>query len=527
MSAKNHKIFELNHLLETTNYISKAKDFEGISEIIFDFIEDLIEYDMAVIYNIDWGNSNLEVVSCRGTDINRLKTRLNLKIEESAVGWVAKEKKVLLIDDVSKSKQIKVRQVYKEDPVIRSFLSVPLIVGDRLVGILSVSCSKPKQFKIQDIQMITIIASQGAALLELSNEVRQKERFSNYILDNINSGVMVINKEYEIIIFNKEAEKITGYNASEVVMEKIFDTPLKSLLSEWHLLDCLNNQKLYYEEKSILVNKLGEKLNIRYSTSIIEDEIGETDMCICIFRDDTENEKLQKQLIKAEKLATMGKITSGITHEIRNPLLPIMTASEFLISRENNSLDEQTTKLINIIYNESKRLNRFLEQFAIMDTKNLETGGKALIIESFEEVIVLLEHSLKKEGIVLERSYPEKDIYVTISKDNLKQIFLNIMLNAIDAIKGKDSSENKSKKITIRISNDYNKSLIEIEDTGVGIDPENIDNIFEPFYSTKDKGTGLGLPIVNNLVVANGGEISIKSQPNVGTKFLITMPIVK
>lgn len=526
MSDKNHKTFELNHLLETANYISKAKDFEGISEVIFDFIEDLIDYDMAVIYNVDWENYDLEVVSCRGTDVDKLKTRLNLKIGESAVGWVAKEKKILLIDDVFKSNQIKVRQVHDEDPIICSFLSVPLVVGDRLIGILSVSCSQPKQFKIQDVQMITIIASQGAALLELSNEIKQKERFSNYILDNMNNGVMVINKEYKIIIFNKEAEKITGYSADEVLMKKIFDVPFKDSLKKWHLLDCLNKQKVYYEERSSFINKNGENLSIRYSTSIIEDDISETDVCICIFRDNTEHEKFQEQFIKAEKLATIGKITSGITHEIRNPLLPIMTASEFLVSRESKKLnDEKSTKLLNIIYNESKRLNKFLEQFAIMDTKNLEMGGKALVIESLEDVVILLEHSLKKEEILLIKEYQTKDAYVTISKDNLKQVFLNIILNAVDSIKEKNNS-NKRKEIIIRISNSLDKSSIEIEDSGIGIKPENINNIFDPFYSTKEKGTGLGLPIVNNLIVASGGEILVKSKPNVGTKFLIILPLV-
>ena len=199
MNEINYKIYELNHLLEVSGNISKARDFEGISDIIFEFIRSLIDYDMAVIYNIDWEKKELKVVACRGSDINKLKKRIHLKVGQGAAGWAAMEKKILLINDVFKTKQFQVRQFYDEDPLIQSFLAIPLIVGDKLIGILSVSCSKPNQFKSQHIEMITIIASQCAALLQLSNEINKTKRFSNYILDNINSGVIVVD-ELDIIL---------------------------------------------------------------------------------------------------------------------------------------------------------------------------------------------------------------------------------------------------------------------------------------------------------------------------------------
>src|SRR5699024_1341792 len=105
------------------------------------------------------------MVSCIGSDIKKMKERLPFKIVESAVGLVAKDKKSLMFNDVLKSKEILVRQYQDEDPIIRSFLAVPLIVGDRVIGILSVSSSKPHEYDEYDVQMISIIASQGAVLM--------------------------------------------------------------------------------------------------------------------------------------------------------------------------------------------------------------------------------------------------------------------------------------------------------------------------------------------------------------------------
>lgn len=529
MNDDNYKVFQLNHLLETTNSISKAKDFEGISEIIFDFIESLIDYDMAVIYNIDWDIQGLEVISCRGSDVKELKKRVHIKFGQGAVGWVAREKKVLSIDDVFKTNQIQVRQFYEKDPLIRSFLAVPLIVGNKLIGILSISCSKPNQFSIKHIEMITIIASQGAALLQLNNEINEAKRFSNYILDNINSGVIAIDRNYNIIVFNKSAEEITGYSFDEIIKKKIFDLPFKESLEDWKIFDCLGNQKILYEERTYLINKQGEKLSIQLSTSLIEKENQKIDGCICIFRDNTETEKFQRQVIKAEKLAAIGKLTSGITHEIRNPLLPIMTASEFLISKTNNNFNnEETIKLLDIIYKESKRLNRFLDQFSIMDNKNLSFDGKALIIESLEETILLINPSLKERNILLIKKHPKQDFYLNLPKDQIKQIFLNLILNAIDSINEKDDNQSSQNNIKVYISkDDKDNALIEIEDTGKGIKEEDITNIFDPFYSTKEKGTGLGLPIINNLITAYGGKVLVESQYGKGSKFSLVIPISK
>ncbi len=134
--AKNTKSADLYLLSETFNQISKVKDFQVASDIIFNFLKKFIVFDMAVIYKINEKESTLEIVTCLGTDTEKLKRRMPFKIGEGAVGLVAKNKKPILINDALENNEVKVRQYYSEDPIIRSFLAVPLVVGDKLINTL-------------------------------------------------------------------------------------------------------------------------------------------------------------------------------------------------------------------------------------------------------------------------------------------------------------------------------------------------------------------------------------------------------
>lgn len=211
---------DIDLLVDTMQSINKAKDFQIISDIIFKFIQSFVSFNMIVIYKFNEKEKSLDVVSCLGSNTERMKKRIPFKIGEGAVGLAAKDKKPLLIDDVFRSQNIKVRQFYEEDPLIRSFMAIPLVVGDTIVGILSVSCSRPNQYTSYDMQMISIIASQAAAFLELNEYISEIEMVSAQILEKVNSGVMVIDSEYRILVFNDAAEKITQYKAEEVLGKK-------------------------------------------------------------------------------------------------------------------------------------------------------------------------------------------------------------------------------------------------------------------------------------------------------------------
>ncbi|HLS52624.1 MAG TPA: ATP-binding protein, partial [Tissierellaceae bacterium] len=245
--------------------------------------------------------------------------------------------------------------------------------------------------------------------------------------------------------------------------------------------------------------------------------------CICIFRDTTEIEELQKQIAMAEKLAALGRITSGITHEIRNPLLPIRNASQHLLENYQDQADGQMVKLLKIIQEESERLNRFLQQLVSLNRDTFFATGECDLLQVLEETLLLLNYGIVKNDIKLELDIGPKDIRIPLNEDNLKQIFLNLILNAIDAIVLKEKE--KDRKICIKVEKEMDYSIVEINDTGIGMTKDELAKAFDPFYTTKDDGTGIGLPIIHNIVTSSGGKISMESKLDKGTQVTLLLPI--
>ena len=445
------------------------------------------------------------------------------KVGDGAVGLVAKNKKPILINDVLKNMKIQVRQYCDEDPVIRSFLAVPLVVGDKAIGILSISNSKPEQYDDYDVQMINIIASQGAVLLELNNNIFETQRFSNNILDNVNSGIVLVDINCNVIKLNKSAENITGFKFEEIADSEALLKHLVLDNEENFIYKCFNEGKIYFEEPGFMVRKDERFIRVRLSTSLMYDEEGNIKSCICIFRDNTEIENLQSRIAMTDKLEALGRLTAGLVHEIRNPLLPIRNASEYLLNKYGKSENNDEMKsLLKIISEESERLNRVLEGFVNMGKNSFASIGNCDLKEVIDEILTLLNYTINKNNIKTEVNFTCDRIILPFNKDNLKQVFINLMLNSVDAINMNDDL--KPRIIIISVNQKNNHTFISIEDTGTGIEKKDMHQIFDPFYSTKEHGTGMGLYIAFNIIKGSGGEVDVQSNDK-GTKIMLSIPI--
>jgi len=223
-----------------------------------------------------------------------------------------------------------------------------------------------------------------------------------------------------------------------------------------------------------------------------------------------------RRMSRADKLAMIGELAAGAAHEIRNPLTAIKSSLQYL---KTNSQDEKKNRLLDNALEETERIDEILSGLLSFSRPSEIKKEKGNLIETLEESLELISFQLKKQKIKVIRDFPPSPLYLKGDKAQLKQLFLNLFLNSLQAMK--DGGE---LKIEVNPSED-GKVLVAIIDTGEGIPEESLDKIFDPFFTTKKGGTGLGLSICYGIVQSHQGEIEIKSKVGQGTTALVRLPL--
>jgi len=283
---------------------------------------------------------------------------------------------------------------------------------------------------------------------------------------------------------------------------KSFNKMLQSIEDEYNQIEEKNIQLV---EKNDLNRKLleqTEKFN-----DVLEEKIEEV-------KNDLENK--QKELIEAERMAAIGEMATTIAHEVRNPLSGIAVAMENLKKRVTT---DEKLEMISEIISEINRLDRIIiELFQLAkprDIKLVEGEPNELV----EKVVELALPQIKSKSIAVEKNLAFPSKTVLLDYEQIHQVLINLLLNSVHAITRNEG------KITITTKFENSDLIFEISDTGHGIEKKHLQKIFEPFFSTKEEGSGLGLPISLRIIQAHGGTISVKSDYGTGSVFTVTLPV--
>lgn len=232
----------------------------------------------------------------------------------------------------------------------------------------------------------------------------------------------------------------------------------------------------------------------------------------------SELEKTYSRLVQSEKLATTGKLLAQLSHEINNPLHNISSALEAAKNKFQN--DRKAADLVEIAFEEVQRLAKLVRQ--TLDFYRQSPHGRTLVDfnDILEELFKISEKSFLKNGIQIVKNYAGDLPKISANRDQLKQVFLNLLLNARDAMPD-------GGKLEIKTLHHENRLQIEISDSGIGIPPENQSKIFDAFFTTKSQasGVGLGLSVSYEIVRQHNGEIEVESEPGQGTRFRISLPV--
>jgi signal transduction histidine kinase len=222
-----------------------------------------------------------------------------------------------------------------------------------------------------------------------------------------------------------------------------------------------------------------------------------------------------RRMLRADKLATIGELAAGAAHEIRNPLTAIKSSLQYL---ESKSADDSSRKILGTALQETERIDEILSALLSFSRPSEIKKEKHDLLETLGESLELISFQAKTQKVNLLKEFPSAPVWINGDKSQLKQLFLNLFLNALQAMK-----EGGQMKVEVSALGGQ-RVLVAVTDSGEGIPEEDLDKIFDPFFTTKKGGTGLGLSICYTIVKTHHGDIEIKSKAGLGATALVKLP---
>ena len=360
---------------------------------------------------------------------------------------------------------------------------------------------------------------------DLEKEVQQTEEFLANILQESADAIIVIDNDSIIKTWNRGAELIFGYKAQEIIGKR-FDVLVPADLIDTGELDDLKKRVLkdgfVRNHVTERIRKDKRRVTVASTATSIKDEYGNPLGRAIILRDITERIRTDMESVQTEKMKAIGTLSASLAHEIKNPLNSIVINMEILKGQlkkieplqENRPFD----KYINIIQSEISRLDKVIKNFLDF-AKPQSMQYKILNIGTIiSDLLDFIEPEIKKARVKVVKKLKSRLFNIRGEENQLKQIMLNLLLNAIQAMP-------EGGTLTVEAVNSPDGRInVKIRDTGLGIKKEHHDQIFDPFFTTKKQGSGLGLAMVEQLVRNHNGEIIFTSEEGKGSTFSIKFP---
>ncbi len=359
-----------------------------------------------------------------------------------------------------------------------------------------------------------------ALLAEKQSSFEQLDILHRSIIESVDTGILTVNLNGEIKSFNRAAAEITGFSFRDVenrVIDDVFpDCP--SLKAEFNDDGYRSVAKTRFE--MAFQTGDGKNLMLGGSVSPLRDPRGVTIGNIIVFQDLTGINEMKESLERSRRLALIGEMAAGLAHEIRNPLASISGSIQML--KGDLSQNETNARLMQIILRGKDQLESFLKDFLLMARPAPGVREQLDIRETIRDVMESLRCVADwHEPLNVFMLLGDEPLYIETNRTEIRQVIWNVILNAVQAM-----PEGGELKIEAHHSQIKERDGVEIriEDTGCGIWEQSLKKIFEPFYTTRDKGTGLGLAVVSRIMDVYGGSIHMQSQPDKGTICTIWFP---
>lgn len=400
-----------------------------------------------------------------------------------------------------------------------------LLMGPRLSGRIYGSVEQ---------EALQILCNQLAVALEnarLYTQVQNSKIYHEILLDSLVNGVVAINEERKVTVFNREAQRITRLPPSEVLGRPLsgLPAPLVSALNS-----AFDHGRGRRDEDVVLLHEGGEETPVRLGSSVFHGHTGQVLGALVVFADLTALRRLEMQVRRTDRLVSLGTLVAGMAHEIKNPLVSIKTFTQLLPERYGDP-DFRTT-FSSLVGDEVQRIDTLVNQLLHFSRPARPNLVPTPLHQVLHSTLQLVTQQARQKGIHLAVQLSASRDRVRADANQLNQAFVNVLLNGMDAIHGADgtlivATENlEAVPYAARSADTHDTGQpyirVGITDTGEGIPPENLARVFDPFFTTKNHGTGLGLSVAHGIVHEHGGIMDVSSEVGRGTTFHLYFPLL-
>ncbi len=435
----------------------------------------------------------------------------------------------LSLDDPLAQRRIDAREIdFWRESGVHYF--VPCVSKEGTIAVMALgrkASSEP--LSSEDMALLAAVAAQAATALEngrlyrqLHNKADELERmreFSENILESLNDGLAVVNRDDRIVRWNRRLEELYGVRHEDAVAHRL------DQLFESGFLEALRSSRrespeggAFYRVPLTTRHDPPRRLLVNMATTPLRDSDGAIAGSIVVVEDISARVQLEEQLQISEKMASIGLLAAGVAHEVNTPLTGISSFTQMLL--QGAEPDDPKTKVLEKIERQTFRAAKIVNGLLNLARPAQTDSGAVDLNVVINDVLVLLEHQLRTGRIQVRKELSSSPLLIQGVEYKLQQVFLNLFLNARDAMP-------RGGWLTIATRDEESGAVIEVGDTGSGIPPEQLSRIYDPFFTTKEigKGTGLGLSIAYGIVQEHGGAINCESTLGQGTRFTLSLPM--
>ncbi len=527
-SLRNAQLYEqaearTRRYMSISRAIALTRQFGTIKDVLQDISKSLVKYlgfDQSWIGIIDVNKQHIEGKAGYGPIFkkNDINTGISLTSDSkhpAVESWLKKEP--VVCEGIDEIKDRKIKKYFKQNS-LNSFAYVPIIKGEeQCLGVIGVFYGSDQSFSEDSIKTLISVAEYGSFAIEnaiLYEKITNSEKRYRILFEAAGPSLAILDKKRDFRLVNKAFVDLSGYSNEELTGKFKIDTFLRNKdSSDYDIKEIIDHPPHNCELE--FMDKNNEVRQIHLSTTAITNS---SDTLVSII-DLTAQRELEKKLFRNEELASIGELSASIAHEIRNPLISIINSVSLL--EDEKQISEDGRQVLEIIREESDHLSVIVDDF-------LRFARPQQLNQQLEDINELISHVVKRhkdwneDDIVWKEKYDSTLPSIRLDRHQFQQVITNLFMNSLDAMgeRGKVMvATNKEERFGVKVVR------ISISDTGDGIPEQEMKKIFQPFFSLKEKGTGMGLAICQRIIDNHGGEILVDSTEGEGTTFSILLPI--